>query len=90
MGIAKKPGPRVAIGFFRHPGVWVRVVAQRPQLSLTETTLATGYSKGYYDPVTGAQVMHGTANLNYLPHAFVSQDISCVHGGNIPIVEMDI
>jgi hypothetical protein len=90
MGIAKKPRSRVAIGFFRHPGIWVGIVAERPQLPLTEKTLATGYGERYYDPVTGAQVMHGTANLNYLSHAFVSQDIPCVHGGNTPIVEMDI
>jgi hypothetical protein len=90
MGVAKKPGPRVAIGFFRHPGVWVRVVAEGPQLLLTEKTLATGYGKRHDDPVAGAQIRHRAANLHYLPHAFVSQDISCVHGGNAPIVEMDV
>src|ERR671922_139628 len=82
-GVAKKPRPRVAIDFFCHPGVRVRVVAERPQLPLTEETLATGNGKWHHDPVTRSEVMHGTANLNHFTHAFMSQDIPFVHGGNI-------
>src|SRR6266700_718980 len=90
MGVAKKSRTRIAIGFLRHPGVWVRVVAERPQLPLTEKTLATGNGKRHHDPVAGAEVRHGAANLNHLTHAFVSEDVPFVHGGNIPIVEMHI
>jgi hypothetical protein len=34
--------------------------------------------------------MHGIANLNYLTHAFVPQNIPFAHGGNTAIIEMDI
>jgi len=44
----------------------------------------------HHDPVTRSAVIYSTGNLNHLAHALVSEDIPCVHGRNISIVEMHI
>src|SRR5262249_19241873 len=80
----------MAIQQICHPGVWIRVVAERMQIPFAEKTSPTGDAEWNYNPVTLYEIFDLGPGLNNLAHKFVTEDVTFLHRGNVPIIQMKI
>src|SRR3954462_15334456 len=90
MRIPKYSSRRMPPHLFSHPGVWIRILANREQPLLTGKTAATSNRKWDDDSVSLFEVIHPTAHFYDLAHELMAQDIALLHARNISVVQMKI
>jgi hypothetical protein len=90
VGIAKEARGRVAIHLLRHPGIGVRVIAQRPEMLLAEEAVAAGDGKGHHNAVADLQIVNFGAYVHHLAHKLVAEDVPFLQRGDETVEEMQV
>src|SRR5882757_6624455 len=88
--VSKQSGGGTPPQLLRHPGIRIRIFAQRELLRLAEKATPASDGKGIYDTVTHLQIFNAGTELNDLSHELVAEDIALHHGGNVTVIDMQI
>ena len=73
-----------------HPGVRVRVLAERVQLLLAAPAVAAGDRERHDHAVADLQVVHLRPDLDHLAHELVAQDVALLHRRDEAVVEVEV
>ena len=90
MRIAEDGGGRVAPHLLGHPGVRVRVLAQRKLAALAEIAVAARDRERHDDAIADLQVLHRGSDFDDLAHELVAEDVAFGHRRDATVVQMQI
>src|SRR4051812_4237502 len=74
----------------RHPGVGVRVLAQRVVLLATGATVAASDGEGHNYSIAGAEILHVRPHFDDLAHELMPEHVPALERGDEAIIEMQV
>src|SRR5829696_8726717 len=80
----------MAIHPFCQRCVWVGVVTQGPEATLTEEALTTGNRERNHNSIPRGEVLHLIAHFHHFSHKLMTEDISFFHCGDISIIQVQV
>ena len=83
--VAEDAARRIAPQLLGHPGVRVRVLAERVQLALAAAAVAAGDRERHDDAVADLEVLDAAADLDDLAHELVAEDVALFIVGMKPL-----
>src|SRR5262249_12055375 len=81
---------RVAEKFLGHPGVGVRVLAERIHLLLAEEAAAAGNREADHYAVAYLQILDLRPDLDYFTHELMPDDVPLLHRRNETVVKVQV
>jgi hypothetical protein len=88
--VPEQTGARIPGKLFGHPGVGVGVVAERPQLFLTEIAATARNRKRHDNPIADRKARVVFANFHDLAHELVTEHVAALHRRYEPVEQVQI
>ena len=88
--VAEQTRRGIAVQLLGHPGIRIRVVAQRPELLLAEVAAAAGDGERHDDAIADLEPRVVFADLDDFAHELVAEDVALLHRRDVAVVDVQV
>ena len=88
--VAEQARRGIAVELLRHPGIRVRVVAERPELLLAEVAAAARDGERHHDAIADLQSRVVLADLDDLAHELMAEHVALLHRRDVAVVDVQV